>query len=472
MKKILMLLMLLPAWSVMADNVTEKRARQCAAEFLFPASQSRAGNGAQLLDMVYSGSDSRKSRSVGSEPPFYVFNVRDGQGFVIIAGDDAVMPVLGYSMTNTFRGDSLPPNLEGWMDGYARQIDAVRMQGLKATPEVATAWQNVSLSRASGADGIYMETAEWNQDYPYNMQCPVVGKNWLGVKIRAVTGCVATAMAIVMRYHCWPASPTKEIPPYTTSNGVNVSQRVKTSYNWGNMPMSWMKFRSKSAKNQVSGLIADCGAAAQLEYGKEATSGYMHKARNAMVDYMNYSAESSYARRSSYTDEEWNNKLRTSLHNFGPVLYRGAKNDGTGGHMFVIDGYKDNKYHINWGWGNISNGYFALDAMKPTIVWIPQGEYSDGQAAILNLRPKSKEIVNPLKDISFSYDVMAKKVTFEGVQEKHQVKFTGPLGINLSHRIDRLKNRLTVDVKWLIKGEYKFSFTLDGQSKTLILKLQ
>lgn len=64
-----------------------------------------------------------------------------------------------------------------------------------------------------------------------------------------------------------------------------------------------------------------------------------------------------------------------------PVIFNGSQADGGGGHCFVLDGYNGNGlFHINWGWGGIANGYFAIPILNPDESGIGAGSGSGGYA--------------------------------------------------------------------------------------------
>jgi hypothetical protein len=82
----------------------------------------------------------------------------------------------------------------------------------------------------------------------------------------------------------------------------------------------------------------------------------------------------------NYTDEEWEILMKDQLDRGWPVVYRGYSDDA--GHAWNIDGYQDNYYHCNWGWGGSANGYFYFDNLNA-------GGYNfiESQAALLNIIP-------------------------------------------------------------------------------------
>lgn len=139
-------------------------------------------------------SESIATRSSGLEPAYYVFDNAGGPGFVIVAGDDVAMPVLGYSFEYEFSKDNLPVNLKEWLEYMRCEVNEARRSGTKAEAVVTRAWGSL----ATGNPVVELETAKWNQERPYNMLCPTINGKF------SYTGCTITALAIVMRYHQWP----------------------------------------------------------------------------------------------------------------------------------------------------------------------------------------------------------------------------------------------------------------------------
>ena len=113
----------------------------------------------------------------GQNGAFYVFNIGD-HGFVIIAGDDAYRPVIGYSDESTFDAANIPPALQDYLYGIAESILQLRVRGNAiAAPMVAVEWNSVLthgrlISRNGGRSTGYFCQTQWNQDYPYNYCCP------------------------------------------------------------------------------------------------------------------------------------------------------------------------------------------------------------------------------------------------------------------------------------------------------------
>lgn len=376
--------LLLPG-ALFAERVPVEKARRLAAGMFRPAASaaSLAAKGSDL-QLVWDG-ETAATRS-GSDPAFYVFNSTGG-GFAIIAGDDAARPVLGYSPTGRFEAENMPENIRKWFSGIRGQILAAREAGLTPAPE---AWNAVSASTV-GKVVRSLETAQWNQDAPYNNLCPVMGGE------RAYTGCVATAAAIVMRYHRWPASGTGTLPSYTYTVPSTGAQKTVQghalghAYSWDDMPLTYTDAATAKQKTAVAQLMYDLGVMSEAMYDTgEGTGIYTDDLVRGLLTHMRYDKSAVLRYRDWSGLEDWDALIRSDIDNYGPVLYAGASEDV--GHQFVIDGYTDTDYFcVNWGWGGYCNGQYLLSALDPDERGIGGGSASSGgfvfdQSALLGLR--------------------------------------------------------------------------------------
>ena len=218
--------------------------------------------------------------------------------------------------------------------------------------------QKATAAETGGNVVVLLETANWGQNDPFNLQC------WTSAAqtTHAKTGCLPTAYAIVLRYHKYPNEGT-ENRLYNCQSGNVITDRT---YDWDNMPLTYDENWSEEQKNEVAKIMSHLGHAHMVTYGKNATTGNEERETAKLNRYFNYkNVAASYQR--DYSQEQWEAMIRESLDNGCPVPYA-ANNSGTGDsrHMFVIDGYTDNGYfHFNFGWNGSGNGWFKLDAIKP-----------------------------------------------------------------------------------------------------------
>lgn len=354
---LLVLLLALGYSPLQAKRITQWQAQQQAYSFW----------GKQMPQKAKA--KSRTATTASPSDAYYVFN-NDAGGFVIIAGDDAVTPVLGYTSTGSFDAENLPDGLKDLLKSYERQIAAL------GDNYVA----NQTATRAAFTGEKLLKTAEWNQNAPFNKYTP---NNY-------VTGCVATAGAIVMKHHGYPAKGTGS-HSYTW-NGKTLSASFEHTYDWTSMPAKY-DGTNDAAFDGVARLMADLGVAVEMQYAKGGSGASMEDLLTALKKYFGYSK---YARLLAIADlgaEVWNDRLRAEIDANRPILYS-AVDSNKGGHSFVIDGYKDESFSVNWGWGGYCDGFYRIGALNPETGGKPLGDqYNLSQSAVFSLQPSDGEEV-------------------------------------------------------------------------------
>ncbi|MCH5173308.1 MAG: C10 family peptidase [Bacteroidales bacterium] len=390
MKKILSILASFLPLIAMADNVSSDQARKVAEVFL---SSKTMRTSVPTLTLKWTGGIQTRA---GEAPAFYVFDNPSG-GFVIVAGDDSVEPILAYSAEGSFKADGMPSNVQYWFDFLQGGIAYLRSRNFVSSAEVKAQWKAydngmaVRISDVAGS-GVDLQTADWNQQAPFNLKA----SEWcnFGSGVTVYTGCVATATAIIMRHHRYPSSGTGTIGGYTYQSEKNVSRYINSYdlghvYDWSLMPTDnggnntsvW----TSAQQNAVSQLLLDCGVMSQMHYGiytptnmSESGSGAVtSRAPVALVEHMGYDKGYEALDRVYYSRDEWVGRIIASIDAGCPVLFSGSGSGG--GHAFILDGYdSDGKILINWGWGGYQNGYYTVPDF---------GDYTAGQTAYVNIRP-------------------------------------------------------------------------------------
>lgn len=358
---LLVLLLALGYSPLQAKRITQWQAQQQAYSFW----------GKQMPQKAKA--KSRAATTASRSDAYYVFN-NDAGGFVIIAGDDAVTPVLGYTSTGSFDAENLPDGLKDLLKSYERQIAAL------GDNYVA----NRTATRAAFTGEKLLKTAEWNQYAPFNKYTP---NNY-------VTGCVATAGAIVMKHHGYPAKGTGS-HSYTW-NGKTLTANFEHDYDWASMPAKY-DGTNDAAFDGVARLMADLGVAVEMQYSKSGSGAYIGNMISALQKYFGYSKLTYLASIDDMEAEAWNAKLRGEIDANRPILYS-ASDASAGGHSFIIDGYKDESFSVNWGWGGYCNGFYQIGALNPESAGKPTGDkYNIGQTAVIGLQPSDgKEKVSSL----------------------------------------------------------------------------
>jgi len=366
MKKIFLTLFILASAAIAAnaDNVSKEDAIRYAQQFFGNISSSE-------LSVDGTGSNA-------SVPEYYIINRKSG-GFVLIAGDDAVDPVLGYSLKGHFRTDNMPDNLSHWLTSLEKDVLQVRNMGIASAKTTSPKIKRVSISTKAGSANL-IETAEWDQTAPYNNLCTLSsGKN-------ALSGCVATAMAIVLRHNEYPEHGTGELKGYTTTTskyrieGYSIDDHY---YKWDMMPKnsSEVQAASEDEQYQIAQLIHDCGVMVGMDYGLNGSGAHTPRAVTELATHMGYSAAAQVYPKAIYNASEWITLLKSEIDQNRPLVYTG-QDDNYGGHAFVVDGYDEDDYiHVNWGWSGECNGYFNLELS------VSGYRFSESQSAIIGLVP-------------------------------------------------------------------------------------
>lgn len=348
---LLVLLLALGYSPLQAKRITQWQAQQQAYSFW----------GKQMPQKAKA--KSRTATTASPSDAYYVFN-NDAGGFVIIAGDDAVAPVLGYTSTGSFDAENLPDGLKDLLKSYERQIAAL------GDNYVA----NQTATRAAFTGEKLLKTAEWDQNVPFNKYTP---SNY-------VTGCVATAGAIVMKHHGYPAKGTGS-HSYTW-NGKTLTANFEHTYDWTSMPAKY-DGTNDAAFDGVARLMADLGVAVEMQYNKDGSGAYIGNLVTALQKHFGYSKLSHLMAIEDVGAEAWNGRLRDEIDANRPVLYAASDPTG-GGHAFVIDGYKDESFSVNWGWGGYCDGFYQIGALNPESAGKPTGDkYNVGQSAVFGMEP-------------------------------------------------------------------------------------
>lgn len=364
------------------------------------------------------------------QPAFYVFTTAQPEGFVIISGDDAVRPVLGYSLNyafqNTDRG--LSPEVKYWLETYTQQIKAVQSQNIEATNEVADLWANLLANDDAGNGNVAQKTTTvspmlnttWDQLPYYNKDCPatpyVLNYN---PSYHAPTGCVATAMAQIMKYWNSPTTGTGSHSYSSSTVGGTLSANFgNTTYDWNNMPNALNSGSSTTQVDAVAELMYHCGVSVNMDYDTLESGAWVINygyganfkcSQNAMPSFFGYKSTIKGYQRSDFTDSTWLKMLKYELDNGRPVLYTGA--GSVGAHAFDFDGYDNNNYfHINWGWGGMSNGYFVVDSLHPSALGTGagSGNFNFNQEALIMIEPANSTLpANP-----YTPDFVADSINF------------------------------------------------------------
>lgn len=318
----------------------------------------------------------------------YLFNKNNG-GFLILSADDLAYPILGYSDEGMIDPNNLPPQMEWWLSEYGKQIEYANANRLPVQPDGPIALVNPDWK----AIPILCETS-WNQTNPYNYMCPTIGS------ARCPTGCVATSMAQVMKFFNYPEKGSGNIS-YSLSGIGSLSLNLNsTPFEWDKMLNAYRTGSyDETQRDAVAYLMKACGYSVRMGYNLSASGAISQEIVNAMTKYFNYDKGLRFVSRDDFSTIDWIDMIYDNISKIGPVIYNGASYDGSG-HSFIVDGYDGEGYfHINWGWGGLSNGYYAINALNPDALGTGGGSgggYNFGQDILLGIQPNKD---NPAPEI-------------------------------------------------------------------------
>jgi len=341
-----------------ANPVTQQTAETVAANFY----NQTFNTGTPNLTLAVTEYDAN------NQPVYYIFNVNINKGFVIVAAEDAAHPILGYSNKGNFVMPSANNNVAWWLNCRKQEIQVARTQNISAAADVATEWFGYLNNRRPNQHRVMsfvnpLLSSTWNQSPYYNDMCPG----------GSVTGCVATAMAQIMRYWQYPSHGhgsssyfDMQIYGYQQSYGQLSADYDTSNYVWSSMPLNL-----SGPNSQVAQLMYDCGVSVCMDYSPGGSGAWVIDgdypicAQNSYVKYFAYNpATIQGVYKSNYTANNWLALIENELNNGRPVQYVGFDSTANAGHTWVCDGYDNSgNFDMNWGWGGADNGYYAANAL-------------------------------------------------------------------------------------------------------------
>lgn len=359
--------------SAVAEPIGRSRAEALAKEFI----NKRCSMSASLKCMP-----ARKGAKaqVSNTEKLYVFNIDDNGGFVVVAGDDKVIPVLGYAETGTFDPENIPDNMAAWLRMNEAYVDMCAQNG---TPQ-----QDKAPRQGSVVVAPLLGEINWGQDYPFNSQCPTYTSG--STTKNYYVGCVATAATQIMKFYNYPQRGTGS-KSYTWNNTELSADFGSTVYDWNNMlPFYPETGATTSQTSAAATLAAHFDIAVEMDYEVEGSGALSMLVPGALRDYFGYDGATVMHKRNYYSSSEWIEMIKGELDAGRPVYYGASSDRGAGGHAFVCDGYDSENYvHINWGWYGRSNGYFLVNHLNPSDLGEGGGSggYNLDQEIITGIQP-------------------------------------------------------------------------------------
>ena len=379
---IFVLAVLFGSFPLQAAPVSSSKARDIAQK-IFAAQNSARAAGPVACKLLWDGeSVDGVATKAAVQPAFYVFS-RDGGGWVIIAGDDNVPPVLGISTTGRFETENMPDNVKWWMDAMKAYVRSVKSQ----PQEVREQWMKFVGTKAANIKGdvtvkVDRRTPEWDQgnndmgygfkEYVFNCKCPEIDGNL------TYAGCVPVAIGELITYESgqviMPASASGKVGGYSVPSGAvaPAEYELGTVYDWATLRQltdieTIKKTAEGSAIRQNLGqLLADIGAIVEAQYTPEGTGVNIGLIVRHMSEHFGFNKAATLKHASDYRPSQWVEMLVAELDK-RPILYSGFTTSGYG-HTFVLDGYASYEnttvFHVNLGWGGSNNGYYYISNLN------------------------------------------------------------------------------------------------------------
>ncbi len=303
---------------------------------------------------------------------YYIFNVNENEGYVIVSADNVVKPIISYSYERNYRLTNISPEHSFYMNKYKNQIYDAITKNIKPSDEVIRLWQRYEFSNKSVNDIQSIQPlllTIWGQSYPYNEMCP---SNSNG---QAVVGCVAVSFAQLMKYYNYPAQGNSTHSYYDYTYGTQTANYGATQYHFENIPND-----ASGSNEYLARLLYHCGVAVNMSYGVDGSGSQTTRIVTGLENYFKYSTDANYVAMDNYSATGWLDLLRAQIDNGWPMSYDGYSD--AGGHAWNCDGYEGDELHMNWGWDGYYNGFYAVSDLNPD----GTGAYTT-EGAVINVYP-------------------------------------------------------------------------------------
>lgn len=341
-------------------------------------------------------------------------------GYAVVSKDDTFSPILGYS--DTAMSDNPAPAFLWWLETINKSMENMLANGTEP--------QHVQPAPEYRTSVPELLTTRWGQATPYNLQCPEYTVN--NVKDNYVTGCVATAMAQIMKYHNYPEKGYgKTIYRLNPGDGATLTIEAdfgNTTYDWANMLDSYIPGRYNDEQaNAVATIMYHCGVSVRMNYAKDGSGAFSYDACTALRTNFLYDKNIKHYSRDFMPNEEWMNIIYRELNDNCPILYGGVTT-ANAGHAFVFDGYDaDGLVHVNWGWNGESNGHYDVASLNG---------FSEGQNMVIIRLPNDDRFESQYHSmwglgykLVITKTITALKVSCDALYNMDVDKFTGELAL-------------------------------------------
>lgn len=447
---------------------TAEQAMSVAKQFVLRTPEFKQGT-LQTTLSSYTAASMHRQKAFGSNAPaYYLVNVGENDGFVVVSGDDRFAPVLGYAINGHITaGTELPDGLQYWLDFLSAEMGYAMENGYA---DVAYASENRSDDYTASVQPLL--STKWDQTSPYNNKIP-----------NYATGCVATGTAQVMNYWKYP---TKGVGSHTNAyNTQYAADFGTTTYDWANMKDVYGgKYDTKAEVEAVSTLMYHLGVATDMRWNKpEVGSGTPNMyAGHALINFFAYNKNLYAEQRDCLSLGAWKALVISQLQTGHPLCYAGMTGvSGAAGHFFVLDGYDATTglFHFNWGWSGNFDGYYSLTALEPGVggVGAGTGSFNYDQQMFVNVQPTETGEYVAHFDAKEVYPVNSsskQKVIVNTIDLSHNaLNFKGGVGLEIIGKEDGVLSYLPsrngfpsggFNPGSTCTGSYGFEFDMSGVS--------
>ncbi|MCK4979695.1 MAG: C10 family peptidase [Candidatus Delongbacteria bacterium] len=375
------------------------------------------------------------------------YTVEFEQGFVIVTSNDQLKPILGYSDHGTVPDpDKLGgENFKEWIEEYDRQLFCGK-SGKYVDDEAVKEWKNIENNIFPKSYDIVVDRlveSKWDQLYPWNDQCPEKDSTWTYV------GCVATAMAQLVKYHQWPVSGEGSVSydwngetlaaDFSTLRFGYSMMKDEVEIQWGLYPEYWESINmNQSELDMLASLSYNMGLSVEMSYGTTADGGSgasMPSAHDALLNHWKAGSSDYYSLGTPLNPEEDATLIQGELDAKRPWLWAG------GVHAFILDGYtSDHWYHFNWGWAGDFDGWYQRIFLVPDGVGCKgaKDDYTYSQIGITYVPSIDPFAVWPSPE-----NFTGQLLNNEDVQLTWTKPSTGdPISYNIYKSVDHLEQKL------------------------------
>ena len=409
-RTIVFLMSILLSAGTLAQDMTEQEAADRALQFLRErgsASRAKVMGDAPSQPVL-------KAAKVEAEK-IYAFNV-EGGGYVIASGDSRTLPVLGYSDSGSIDWDNMPENMRAWLKQYDDAIatlgDRTDFKDGNLVTDDGEAHQP-TVRRAERVAIEPMIKTHWYQKEPYWNKIPRYAGDiteWQGKA--CLTGCNATTMAQIMKYHEWPKTETTAIPAYDAPRALgdysttwHIDELPPVTFNWANMidqynvkneeTGKWEAVGTEAQQDAIATLMRYCAQSLKTKTTPNGSGASFYDMVQALIRYLGYASTTRYVHHEAFGIDEWEDLIYNELAAKRPVAYGGNSIDASG-QSFICDGYDANGlFHFNWGWEGLYDGYFSLSVLGPyfdtATGFLRYTGFTYNQDAVIGIQPLSEE---------------------------------------------------------------------------------